>query len=57
MWIWIGALIVAFGGLLALWPFPAVLRSRSRARAAVRPRPQATPEPILEPAQAVREPV
>jgi cytochrome c-type biogenesis protein CcmF len=57
MWIWIGALIIAFGGLLALWPFPAMLRSRSRARAAVRPRPQATPEPILEPAKAVREPV
>jgi cytochrome c-type biogenesis protein CcmF len=56
-WIWIGAIIIAFGGLLALWPFPARLRSRSRALAAVRPRPQAAPEPILEPAQAVREPV
>jgi cytochrome c-type biogenesis protein CcmF len=57
MWIWIGALIIAAGGLLALWPFPAVLRSRSKARAKAPARQPAAPEPILEPAQAVREPV
>ncbi len=57
MWIWIGALIIAFGGLVALWPVPMRLRSRSRARAGARARPQAVPEPILEPVQAVREPV
>ena len=32
MWIWIGALIVLLGGLTALWPPPAALRSRIRAR-------------------------
>ena len=56
-WIWIGAIIVAFGGLLALWPIPARLRSRSRARSAVRARRPAGHEPILEAAAAMREPV
>jgi cytochrome c-type biogenesis protein CcmF len=58
MWIWIGALIIAAGGLLALWPFPSLRRSRSRAGATARPRRRPPPpEPILEPAQAVRETV
>jgi cytochrome c-type biogenesis protein CcmF len=25
-WIWLGALIIAFGGLIALWPVPAFAR-------------------------------
>ena len=57
LWIWIGAIVVALGGLLALWPVPVRLRSRSRVRSGVRPHPQSSPEPILEPAPAVREPV
>ena len=40
-WIWIGALIVAGGGLIALWPFPALARRRVPAEARVRPRPRA----------------
>jgi cytochrome c-type biogenesis protein CcmF len=32
MWIWIGGLIVLIGGLTAIWPPPAALRSRLRAR-------------------------
>jgi cytochrome c-type biogenesis protein CcmF len=39
-WIWIGAIIVAAGGVLALWPIPAALRRpahvRARRRAAAR---------------------
>ena len=38
MWIWLGGLIVASGGLIAIWPAPSVVRrrvsARSRARAA-----------------------
>jgi cytochrome c-type biogenesis protein CcmF len=56
LWIWIGAGIIAFGGLLALWPVPVRLRFRSRARAAVRSRPATGREPILEPSTPVREP-
>jgi cytochrome c-type biogenesis protein CcmF len=33
-WIWLGALIIVFGGLLALWPVPALARRRATARAA-----------------------
>jgi cytochrome c-type biogenesis protein CcmF len=33
-WIWLGALIIAFGGLIALWPVPAFARRRATARAA-----------------------
>jgi cytochrome c-type biogenesis protein CcmF len=40
MWIWIGGLIVAGGGLIAIWPAPSALRRRAgalaRARAARR---------------------
>jgi cytochrome c-type biogenesis protein CcmF len=56
LWIWIGAAIVVFGGLLALWPIPLRLRSRSRAAAAVRPRPVPPREPVLDHATAMREP-
>jgi cytochrome c-type biogenesis protein CcmF len=32
MWLWIGALIVFFGGIVAIWPPPGALRGRVRAR-------------------------
>ena len=30
-WIWLGAIIIALGGLIALWPIPALARRRSTA--------------------------
>ncbi len=36
MWIWIGGLIVAGGGLIALWPAPSVVRRRVRVLARTR---------------------
>jgi cytochrome c-type biogenesis protein CcmF len=30
-WIWLGAMIIAIGGLIALWPIPALARARSAA--------------------------
>ncbi|MBV8431632.1 MAG: heme lyase CcmF/NrfE family subunit [Solirubrobacterales bacterium] len=47
-WIWIGALIVAFGGLIALWPVPRLAHSRALAPAPARTAPA--------PVAAVREP-
>jgi cytochrome c-type biogenesis protein CcmF len=41
-WIWLGAMIIAFGGLIALWPVPALARRR-RAAASYAARPQASP--------------
>jgi cytochrome c-type biogenesis protein CcmF len=35
-WIWLGAIIVFGGGLLALWPAPDAARRRASARAAAR---------------------
>jgi cytochrome c-type biogenesis protein CcmF len=35
-WIWLGAGIIAFGGLICLWPAPALARERSRATVAAR---------------------
>jgi cytochrome c-type biogenesis protein CcmF len=32
-WLWIGALIIAFGGLIALSPLPVLVRRRSLAAA------------------------
>jgi cytochrome c-type biogenesis protein CcmF len=40
-WIWLGAIIIAFGGLISLWPLPALARRRSAA--AVRAMPPAVP--------------
>ncbi|MHB8658074.1 MAG: heme lyase CcmF/NrfE family subunit [Solirubrobacteraceae bacterium] len=40
-WIWLGAIIIAFGGLIALWPFPVLARRRS---------------PAIAPARLAREP-
>jgi cytochrome c-type biogenesis protein CcmF len=50
MWIWLGALIIAAGGLIALWPVPAVARRRSTQRIAqpAAPPPPATPLPVRE---------
>ncbi len=47
MWLWIGALIVAIGGLIALWPVPALARRRARVPA-VAPRPAPAPLPARE---------
>jgi cytochrome c-type biogenesis protein CcmF len=35
-WLWIGALVIALGGLIALWPLPALARRRSPATYAAR---------------------
>jgi cytochrome c-type biogenesis protein CcmF len=32
MWLWLGALIVLFGGIVAIWPPPGAVRGRVRAR-------------------------
>jgi cytochrome c-type biogenesis protein CcmF len=46
-WIWLGAIIIAFGGLIALWPIPAMARRRAVAPVA----PRAVPGHV-----AAREP-
>ena len=38
-WLWAGAIIIALGGLIALWPAPLALRRRS-------PAVQRTPQPL-----------
>jgi cytochrome c-type biogenesis protein CcmF len=53
-WIWLGAIIVIFGGLLALWPIPVGLLRRRRAdRPAQRPAHTPRREPVLEPVASV----
>lgn len=47
-WIWLGAIIIALGGLIALWPVPVLARRRAAAAAAAR-RP-ASPVPVRDPA-------
>ncbi|HEY2161028.1 MAG TPA: cytochrome c-type biogenesis CcmF C-terminal domain-containing protein [Solirubrobacteraceae bacterium] len=47
-WIWIGALIMGGGGLIALWPIPVLVRRRKTAAVAARP--------ATAPVAAVREP-
>ncbi len=42
-WIWLGAIIIGLGGLIALWPVPALSRRRARAVARV---PAAPPSPL-----------
>ena len=44
-WIWLGAIIIATGGLIALWPAPALARRRST-----------SPAPALPPGVPAREP-
>ena len=48
-WIWVGAIITAMGGLIALWPVPVLARGRARARARARTA-QAPVTPAREPA-------
>jgi cytochrome c-type biogenesis protein CcmF len=48
-WIWLGALIIVAGGLIALWPVPATARRGATVRSAARRRPA--------PAVAARETV
>ncbi len=47
-WIWLGAIVIAGGGLIALWPFPVRLRRRApaTARARVTVPGAATPETV-----------
>jgi hypothetical protein len=52
-WIWLGALIIAVGGLIALWPIPALARRRAPVRRIAPPVPPPAPAPPLP----VREPV
>ncbi len=48
-WIWLGALIIGGGGLIALWPVPSLARRRAAVRK--RARPSASPRlPVREPA-------
>jgi len=48
-WIWLGALIIGGGGLIALWPVPSLARRRASVRSAARP--SAPPGvPVREPA-------
>ena len=51
-WIWLGAIIIALGGLIALWPVPALARRRASAPAHPA-RPPAPPAP--PPAVPARE--
>ena len=51
-WLWIGAMIVAGGGLIALWPIPSLARRR-RAPAVA---PVRTPAPAAPAVVTVREP-
>lgn len=48
-WIWLGALIIAGGGLIALWPLPSPARRRAAAPQAARP-PASPRLPAREPA-------
>ena len=50
-WIWLGALIIGLGGLIALWPVPSFARRRARVPSPALP--SASPSPPLP----VREPV
>jgi cytochrome c-type biogenesis protein CcmF len=52
-WIWIGAIVIALGGLIALWPVPSLARGRVRVRAPS-PAPASAPSPAVT---AVGEPV
>ncbi len=48
MWLWIGAMIVVFGGLIALWPAPMLARRRARSAAYAPPSPAAPAVPARE---------
>jgi cytochrome c-type biogenesis protein CcmF len=56
-WIWVGAIIIAGGGLIALWPIPSLARRRRTATVPAQ-RPPAPPvAPPPPPREPVREPV
>ncbi len=55
-WLWIGALIMGGGGLIALWPAPSLARRRATVRRPARPAPSPGP-PAPSPGPPVREPV
>src|ERR1700733_11041473 len=55
IWLWLGALIIACGGLIALWPVPSLARRRRRADAPSAPAPARQPAPPQR--VPVREPV
>jgi cytochrome c-type biogenesis protein CcmF len=48
-WIWLGALIIGGGGLIALWPVPTLARRRAAAPRSARP-PASPGMPVREPA-------
>ncbi len=56
-WIWLGAIIVGLGGLLALWPIPVGLLRRRRSEATVRRPVARRREPVLEPVASVADPL
>ncbi len=57
-WLWLGALIIGGGGLIALWPVPSLARRRTRVAAPARPAgPAPSPSPSPSPRVPVREPV
>jgi cytochrome c-type biogenesis protein CcmF len=47
-WIWLGALIIALGGLIALWPVPVPARRRRASAYAARPQQAAPAVPVRE---------
>src|SRR2546421_6641630 len=47
-WIWLGALIIGGGGLIALWPVPRLARPRGTGRKAAPP-PPPPPPPVRGP--------
>jgi cytochrome c-type biogenesis protein CcmF len=55
-WIWIGALIVALGGLIALWPVPPALARRRALASAPAVRPAPAPVTVAREPVVVREP-
>src|SRR5262249_3019494 len=48
-WIWLGALIIGFGGLIALWPVPSLARRRAPVPKSARPSAPPPPVPVREP--------
>jgi cytochrome c-type biogenesis protein CcmF len=52
-WLWLGALIAAFGGLVALWPVPR--RARARLHRPARPTTPVDPMPAEQSSSVARE--
>jgi cytochrome c-type biogenesis protein CcmF len=50
IWIWLGALIMGIGGLIALWPVPSFARRRASVPSAARPAASPQRVPVREPA-------